>query len=72
MQTGVVLSENPQALATTGSAACTSACTSDGENVNAAAPEASLDALAAALASLSVEDRAKLAAMLGKVDGRPA
>ena len=65
-------SENGQALAATGSAACTSACTSEAENVKAAAPETSLDALAAAVASLSAEDRAKLVAMLGNADGRPA
>ena len=68
MQTGVVLSVDQQALASTGLAACTSACTSDGENMNAAAPEASLEALAAAVANLSPEDRAKLAAMLRLAD----
>jgi hypothetical protein len=47
-------------LAPTGSGACTSACTSEQETANAG----TVEALAAALLSLSPADREKLAAIL--------
>ena len=69
----------PQALTSAPSAACTSACTSEGENAHADAIEAAspvlplvadadqgdpLAKLAAELAKLSLADRERLAAML--------
>jgi hypothetical protein len=57
-----------KALTPTPSAACTSACTSEPENVNAGTADGyqadSLAKLAAELAKLSLADRERLAAML--------
>jgi len=73
----VVLSEADKALASTDSAACTAACTSDAENANADPTDADqgqqaevvadpLTKLAAALLTLSPADRERLAGMLNR------